>query len=142
MRSNLLILALEPYICVEIPRYPRDLNETRLGFIHGKEDGIEGIGTGRLDLEAVLFVWSPVLQAKRGGGLVRYRQLSLGIMHNVQTHLPLMLFVAIRNSFAARTLCRSGCATHGAALGGHREGFKVKVELLKSLSAGTICGRR
>ena len=59
--SNRLIRVLEPYICVELVvlarfdlvpgnQHPRNLNETRLGFVHGKEDGIEGIGTGRLNL--------------------------------------------------------------------------------------------
>jgi hypothetical protein len=54
---------LEPYVCVKVMelfvpavQLPRDLNETRLGFIHREEDGIEGVGTCCLDLLAVLFV--------------------------------------------------------------------------------------
>ena len=75
--SHCLIRVLEPYVCVELlvlgrivlvpaNQLPRNLNKTRLGFIHGEEDGIEGVGTSRLDLEAVLFVRSPVLRATRG----------------------------------------------------------------------------
>ena len=65
--SNTRIRVLEPYVCVELVelarivlvpgiQHPRDLNETRLGFVHGEEDGIEGVGTSSLDLEAVLFM--------------------------------------------------------------------------------------
>lgn len=57
---------------------PRDLNETRPSFIRREEDGIEGIGTCRLDLEAVFFVSWPVLQAKRElGTIVRVYSLDL-----------------------------------------------------------------
>ena len=73
-RSHCLVFVLEPYVCVGIlelivfdqaSQLPRNLNETRFGFIHSEKDGIEGVGTSRLDLEAVLFVRSPVLQAKQ-----------------------------------------------------------------------------
>ena len=78
--SLCLKCVLEPYIRVEhvvlglrivlvvLYHLPRNLNKTGLGFIHGEEDGIECVGTGRLDLEAVLFVRSPVLQAKQREG--------------------------------------------------------------------------
>jgi len=99
------ICLLEPYVFVEFlvwdlvfgNQLPRNLNETRLGFIHGEEDGIEGVGTSCLDLEAVLFVRSPVLFT--------------------------MLFVTIRSRFAARTHLRSRSAAHKATSRCHCEGL-------------------
>ena len=88
-RFHVLICVLEPYVCVEMvvlayqailvnaSHLPRNLNETWLGLIHGEEDGVEGVRTSRLDLEAVLFVRSPVLQAKPRE--VGHRQLALGV---------------------------------------------------------------
>ena len=73
---------------------------------------------------------SPASGTGRGGGLLRYRRLPLGIVS--RPYLLLMLFVTIRSSFAARTPCRAGSAAHEAVMGGHREGsrgFKVKAEL-------------
>lgn len=75
--SHETVCFLEPYAFVEFvvrgPRpllfsieLPRNLNKTRLGFVHGEEDSIEGV-TGCLDLDAILFVRSPVLRAKQGG---------------------------------------------------------------------------
>ena len=59
---------LEPYVMVELVilgfysfQFPRNLDETRCGFVHGEEDGVEGIGSGCFDLEAVFFVGFPVL---------------------------------------------------------------------------------
>jgi len=46
-------------------KLPGNLNKPRLRFVHGEKHGIEGI-FGRLDLDAVLFVRSPVLQAEQG----------------------------------------------------------------------------
>jgi hypothetical protein len=54
---------LEPYACVKIMKFfvpavqlPRNLDETRLGFIDREENCIESVGTCCLDLLAVLFV--------------------------------------------------------------------------------------
>ena len=59
---------LEPYFMVELVilgfnsfQFPRNLDETRCDFVHGEEDGVEGIGAGCFDLEAVFFVGLPVL---------------------------------------------------------------------------------
>jgi hypothetical protein len=59
---------LKPYFMVELVilgfesfQFPRNLDETRCGFVYGEEDGVKGVGTGCFDLEAVLFVRSPVL---------------------------------------------------------------------------------
>ena len=52
---------------VPVPiKLPRDLNKTRLGFVHGEEHGIEGI-FGCLDLDAVLFMRLPVLRTEQEG---------------------------------------------------------------------------
>ena len=66
-RSHRAIGVPEPYIQVEllvcpVDQLPRDLDETRLAFDRGEEDGIERVGARRFDFVAVLFVRSPVLQ--------------------------------------------------------------------------------
>jgi len=66
--------SLEPYGGVELVGWiivsgihkevPRNLDETRLCFALGEEDGIECV-SGGLDFEAVLFVRFPVLRSKQ-----------------------------------------------------------------------------
>ena len=76
LRSHGTVWSLEPYGGVELVGWgivsgihkevPRDLDETRLCFTFGEEDGIESV-SGCLDFEAVLFVRFPVLQSKQAG---------------------------------------------------------------------------
>jgi hypothetical protein len=81
---------------------PRNLDETRLGFIRREEDRIESVGTCCLDLLAVLFaIASPARETERG-----YLG-TVGIWCTLSTvfgsHLFLMLCVTMRSTFAART---------------------------------------
>ena len=110
--SHRLICVVEPYVCAELMVWgqivlvpalhlPRNLNETRLGFIHSKEDGVEGIGTSGLDLEAVLFVRSPVLQAKQRVEMEELGTKHLALGAILRSHLLLMHCVTVRSTFAA-----------------------------------------
>jgi len=52
-----MVLSRLWYVADVVPvsiKLPRNLNKTRLGFVHGEEHGIEGI-FGCLDLHAVFF---------------------------------------------------------------------------------------
>jgi hypothetical protein len=74
LRSHGTMWSLEPYGGVELVGWgivsrihievPRNLDETRLCFVLGEEDGVECV-SGCLDFEAVLLVSFPVLRSKQ-----------------------------------------------------------------------------